>query len=268
MRLLLSFLLTISAFGGLFSQRPSGGSLFYEQIRLLDLKEREEAIVNEIISGNIPEFLKEWREIEFSGRDTSGNLHFVTIYVKADYLAAGSADDYFTLPMTPQSAQKIADHFNASLPTSRVVDLIYEKSELKLEPFNFIPRGNRNETPDLIYDHSKIVQAQIKASGRTPGVFVAGTKKDIVLSSKLSDTKRAHHVTIYGWHRLTGVPIQPVTNIHIDTYVDYSHGVRLVSNKILIDGKEYDYRLILKDSMLHSLLNSEKYPLSVTSYNY
>ncbi len=268
MRLLLSFLLTISAFGGLFSQRPSGGSLFYEQIRLLDLKEREEAIVNEIISGNIPDFLKEWREIEFSGRDTSGNLHFVTIYVKADYLAAGSDDDYFTLPMTPQSAQKIAEFFNASLPTPFIVDIIYKKAELKLEPFNFIPRRNRNETPDLFYDHSKIVHAQKKASGSTPGVFTAGTKKDIVISSKLSDPRRTHHVTIYGWHRLTGIPIQPVTNIHIDTSVDYSHGVRLLSNKILIDGKEYDYRVILRDSTLYSLLSSEKEPLTVTSYNY
>ena len=109
-----------------------------------------------------------------------------------------------------------------------------------------------------------------KGSYKCFKVFFSATMDSArnVKISKLSDTKRAHHVTIYGWHRLTGVPIQPVTNIHIDTYVDYSHGVRLVSNKILIDGKEYDYRLILKDSMLHSLLNSEKYPLSVTSHNY
>lgn len=238
MKFLLAAAILITASGSLFSQSSRGGSLFYEEMRLLEGVEREELIVKEII------------------------------FVKSDYLAAGSDDDYFTLPMTPQSAQKIAEFFNASLPTPFIVDIIYKKAELKLEPFNFIPRGNRNETPDLFYDHSKIVHAQKKASGSTPGVFTAGTKKDIVISSKLSDPRRTHHVTIYGWHRLTGIPIQPVTNIHIDTYVDYSHGVRLVSNKILIDGKEYDYRVILRDSTLYSLLSSEKEPLTVTSYNY
>ncbi|GAB1375140.1 hypothetical protein MASR1M46_20330 [Bacteroidales bacterium] len=238
MKFLLAAAILITASGSLFSQSSRGGSLFYEEMRLLEGAEREKLIVKEII------------------------------FVKSDYLAAGSDDDYFTLPMTPQSAQKIAEFFNASLPTPFIVDIIYKKAELKLEPFNFIPRGNRNETPDLFYDHSKIVHAQKKASGSTPGVFTAGTKKDIVISSKLSDPRRTHHVTIYGWHRLTGIPIQPVTNIHIDTYVDYSHGVRLVSNKILIDGKEYDYRVILRDSTLYSLLSSEKEPLTVTSYNY
>ena len=238
MKFLLAAAILITASGSLFSQSSRGGSLFYEEMRLLEGAEREKLIVKEIN------------------------------FVKSDYLAAGSDDDYFTLPMTPQSAQKIAEFFNASLPTPFIVDIIYKKAELKLEPFNFIPRRNRNETPDLFYDHSKIVHAQKKASGSTPGVFTAGTKKDIVISSKLSDPRRTHHVTIYGWHRLTGIPIQPVTNIHIDTSVDYSHGVRLLSNKILIDGKEYDYRVILRDSTLYSLLSSEKEPLTVTSYNY
>lgn len=99
-----------------------------------------------------------------------------------------------------------------------------------------------------------------------PGIFVAGTKKDIVISSKLSDPKRTHHVTIYGWHRLNGVAIQPPTNVHIDIYVDYSHGVRLVSNRVIVDGKEYDYRKLLSDPLLHTLLSNEKETLSRTSY--
>lgn len=268
MKFLLAAAILITASGSLFSQSSRGGSLFYEEMRLLEGAEREKLIVQEIIKGNIPSFLQSWQKLRYTARDTKDKIHRVTLFVKSDYLAAGSDDDYFTLPMTPQSAQKIAEFFNASLPTPFIVDIIYKKAELKLEPFNFIPRGNRNDTPDLFYDHSKIVHAQKKASGSTPGVFTAGTKKDIVISSKLSDPRRTHHVTIYGWHRLTGIPIQPVTNIHIDTYVDYSHGVRLVSNKILIDGKEYDYRVILRDSTLYSLLSSEKEPLTVTSYNY
>lgn len=264
--IILALLFLASALGALFSQSPRGGSLFYEKMRLLDFAEREDAIVKEITSGNFPNFLNPWEELNFTERDASGILRNVTIFVKADYIAAGKDEDYFTLPMSPQSAQKIADCFNASLPTPKIVDLVYKNSRLKLEPFNFIPRGNRNETPDILYDHSKIIAAQIKASGNRPGIFVAGTKKDIVISSKLDDPRRTHHVTIYGWHKLDSLPIQPETNIHIDIYVDYSHGVRLVSNRVIIDGNDYNYREILRDSVLHKLLSNESKPLESTAY--
>lgn len=248
------------------AQGDRGGSLFYEKLRLLDFNDREELIFNEIISGNYPQFLKNWEKVSFSDRDANGKKHRVTLFVKPDYLSVGNDSDLFIIPMGPITAQKIADTFNASLPTPKIVDLVYRKSKLKLEPFNYIPRGNRNETPDILFDHSKVIQAQIKASGYKPGIFVAGTKKDIVISSKLSDPVKNHHVTIYGWHRLNGKPIQPVTNIHINIYVDYSHGVRLISNRVLVDGKEYNYRDILKDTVLYTLLSNEKLPLVRASY--
>lgn len=266
MRFFVSFLVFAIASGSLFSQTIKDDSKFYEEMRILPINEREDLIVKEILSGNTPDFLKKFVRIKTVQKDSSGKKHSVTFFATPDYLAIGNDLNYFTIPMTPISAQKIADSLNASLPTPKVVDIIYEKSKLKLEPFNFIPRGNRNETPDILNDHSRIVTAQIKASGKTPGIFVAGTKKDIVISSKLSDPKRTHHVIIYGWHRLNGVAIQPVTNVHIDIYVDYSHGVRLISNRVLVDGKKYDYRTLLKDPLLHTLLNGESEPLLRTSY--
>lgn len=266
MKFICSLLVIATTFGSLYSQNASSGSQFYEVMRNLSFGEREDLIVKEITSGNIPEFLKKFVPVKTVQKDSSGRKHKVTIFVTADYLAIGNNQDYFTVPMGPVSAQKIADSMGASLPTPKVVDIIYEKCELKLEPFNYIPRGNRNETPDILNDHSRVIQAQIKASGNMPGIFVAGTKKDIVISSKLSDPKRTHHVTIYGWHRLNGVAIQPPTNVHIDIYVDYSHGVRLVSNRVIVDGKEYDYRKLLSDPLLHTLLSNEKETLSRTSY--
>jgi hypothetical protein len=255
-----------AAFTPLLSQESKGGSVFYEQMRTLSFEQREMAILNEANSGNIPHFIIDYIPLRSVQKDANGKKRSVTIFVSPDYLSIGNARDYFIIPVGPLTAQKIADKLNASLPTPKVVDLIYTRSKLKLEPFNFIPRGNRNETPDILYDHSKIIQAQIKASGKDPGIFVAGTKKDIVISSKLADPKRTHHVTIYGWHRLDGKPIQPVTNVHIDIYVDYSHGVRLISNRVLIDGKEYNYRDVLKDKVLHKLLSYEEEPLQMTSY--
>lgn len=259
-------LLTVTTFGSLYSQETKSGSVFYEQIRTLSFEERESMAVKEILAGNFPEFLKNYVAIIYSEKDAKGKEHQVTIYVSPDYLSIGNSLDYFIIPLSPMASEKIAKSMDASLPTPKMVDLIYENCELKLEPFNYIPRGNRNETPDIHYDHSKVIQAQIKAAGYAPGVFVAGSKKDLVISSKLIDSTRTHHVTIYGWHRLNGKPIQPLTNIHINTYVDYSHGTRLVSNKVLIDGNEYSYSDVLKNSLLYTLLSNENGPLSKTSY--
>ena len=58
------------------------------------------------------------------------------------------------------------------------------------------------------------------------GDLVAGHKKDLVLTRKMQG--RPDRVAIYGWHRLSGEPIQPVSTVHVDWYADYSHGVRLV----------------------------------------
>ena len=242
------------------------GSLFYEEMRLLEFGEREALIVSEISADNLPSFILDFVKITSSQKDSQGYTREVTLFVSPDYLSIGDSSDYFIIPMGPLSAQTIADRYNASLPTPKVVDIIYEHSVLKLEPFNYIPRRNRNETPDILYDHSKVIQAQMRAAGYPAGTFVAGTKKDIVISSKLSDPNRTRHVTIYGWHKLDGKPIQPVTNVHINTYVDYSHGVRLVSNRVLVDGIEYKFGDILKDTLLHTLLSYEDVPLAVVRY--
>ncbi len=64
----------------------------------------------------------------------------------------------------------------------------------------------------------------------------------------------SHHVIIYGWHRPDGTPIQPVYDGHVNTYVDYSHGVRLISNKVLVDGKEHRLQELIEDPVLWALI--------------
>ena len=63
---------------------------------------------------------------------------------------------------------------------------------------------------------------------------MGGTKKDIVISNKIIDPTRPGYVVIYGWHQLNGAAIQPLTNIHSGSYVDYSHGVRLMNAELLV----------------------------------
>jgi len=258
----------VITFNSLYSQVNKGDSPFYEQMRLLPFDKREELIFKEIVSGNVPDYMNGFVQVSFKEKDAKGKIHKVIIFVKPDYLTIGDGLSAFIIPMGPATAQRIADSLGCSLPTPKVVDIIYNKARLRVEPFNFIPRDDRNETPDILYDHSRVIFAQIKAAGCKPGVFIAGSKKDIVISSKLRDSLRKTNVTIYGWHRLDGTAIQPLYNRHLGNYVDYSHGVRLISERVIIDGKEYKYREILKDTLLHTLLSNEQEPLKTTSYPY
>jgi hypothetical protein len=64
-------------------------------------------------------------------------------------------------------------------------------------------------------------------------------------------------VAIYGWHYLTGEPIQPVYHRHVNTWVDYSHGIRLVDRDVVVDGVTMDIDLVLSDPVLSALLSDE-----------
>jgi len=44
--------------------------------------------------------------------------------------------------------------------------------------------------------------------------------------------------------------------MHISTYYDYSHGIRLVKNIMIIDGEDI-YRKLLKDPDLCKILSDE-----------
>ncbi len=65
--------------------------------------------------------------------------------------------------------------------------------------------------------------------------WYAGHKKDVVITNRL--TREQGRIAIYGWHQPTGIPIQPLSTVHGAGYADYSHGIRLVSDVVLIDGK-------------------------------
>jgi hypothetical protein len=183
-----------------------------------------------------------------------------------DYLGVGSDSDFFRVPMGPFTAQKIADLFGAVLPTKKIVDDIYLHSGNKLEPQFYAPVGNRNELVQQFVIHNNDIDSQMISKNGMKGNLTAGIKKDIIISSKLEDTSRTHHVTIYGWHRLDGNPIQPATNIHIDTYVDYSHGVRLINNEFLLDGEVKKTDEVLTDPVLYKIFLDEDEPLKRTSY--
>jgi hypothetical protein len=174
-----------------------------------------------------------------------------------DYISIGSDSDFCRVPMGPITAQTVADWFNATMPTRKLVDNIYQNASVKLAPVPYAPVGNENEKVYKFIQHNNDIQTQFNNANGELGELIGGTKKDVVISNKIVDPNRPNHVTIYGWHQLNGQPIQPLTNIHYNYYVDYSHGIRFLYSKVLVDGDTMNVRDILKDNILYKILSDE-----------
>jgi hypothetical protein len=224
-----------------------GGAAFARSIAGLPLKEREERILAEVKAGNVPPFLRKLVPVTV----TAGAIR-ATYQVAPDYLAIGSDGDYFLMPMTPFTAQKIADLLGCTLPTRRMVDDIYASARVKMTP-SPIPPSPAMTTVPVFLRHNETVRT---GRGEEPlGVLVAGHKKDVVIANKVFAA--AGKVAIYGWHKPDGRPIQPLYTGHTAAWVDYSHGIRLVRRRMVVDGKETTIDEVLADPALAPLVSDE-----------
>lgn len=226
------------------------GTDFYKAVSASKWKQRDSLAVQEILAGNIPSFLHKFVAVKSEIRDSLGNVHHAVFYASPDYLSIGTDADWARIPLTPMAAQKIADRFDCFLPTRKMVDLIYKQAVVKLEP---VPMYAFRDSSVTMWQHHLIIEGLRK--GRKG--LIAGIKKDVVISAKIRDAKPDHEA-IYGWHRSNDKPIQPLYTGHINWWVDYSHGIRLIYRKIKMDGKEMDYIDVLKDSILQKLLCDEE----------
>jgi hypothetical protein len=219
------------------------------------LDDREAAILWEITNGNFPEFLRELKVVpirgvlrdqsEKSDREVSTSLH-----VMPDYLAVGNDADFVRVPMTPQTAQRIANRFGFVLPTRKIVDTIDRHASVHLSPY---PLSEDREAVATFLEHQRVIER--KRAGKPLGLLITGVKKDIVLSPRIFE--RPQRVAIYGWRQLDGRPIQPLTIVHTNRYVDYSHGARLVLNAVDIEGQQTRITDLLADPIGCRLVSDE-----------
>jgi hypothetical protein len=241
-------------------QRTSSltGNEFYHRAFAMKWKERDSFVVKEILAGNVPSFLKKFVPVHASIADPVTNkIIKATYYVAPDYLSIGSDDDWARINITPMAAQKIADSFGCFLPTRKMVDDIYKAAKLKLEP---VPLYAFRDSTPVMWHHHLIIEGQRR--GRKG--LIAGIQKDVVISGKISrdpipTAMGTDRVAIYGWHKLDGQPIQPLYTGHINWWVDYSQGIRLIYRKIKVNGRWMDYTDVLKDPVLQKLLCDEEY---------
>jgi hypothetical protein len=222
----------------------------------LSLQAREEMIYAEIKRGNVPNFLRKFKEIKDS-ISIDGVITTISYQVLPDYFAIGSDDDFFYVSMTPNLAQRIADLMKCSLPTKKMVDIIYQRATIKLKP-QPIPPTKAMTTLPIFIAHTDSVKSQLHLFKRQhlEGALTAGNKKDIIISNKIYTEKTAK-VVIYGWHKPDGKAIQPVYNKHTNLWTDYSHGARYIRSKVWLNGKKTTMAKILNDPKLCVLLSDE-----------
>jgi hypothetical protein len=251
--------------------RPVGaltGSQFVALVTNYSLTDRENEIYSQVLSGNVPDFQRNLIPVTNS-QTISSTLYTYTYYVLPDYLAIGCDTNYFLCPMTPLLAQRIADAFNCTMPTRKMVNQIWTAATVHLAP-STIPPSPQMITIPVMSQHNDTVWEQRSAvlAAHPLGELVGGDKKDVVISNLIYGYTPGR-VVIYGWHYLNGTPIQPLYNGHEETYADYSHGIRLVQMNMILNGSTTTVSSVLQSSTLNPLLSDEgsiaipRYPVNL-----
>jgi hypothetical protein len=220
-----------------------GGDALAALMASLSRGEREGRIAAEVFAGNVPTW---WRRLVPVTMVRRVGTREVTVRFEAtpDYMAVGSDDDWFLMPPAPETANLIGALTDTRLPTPPMVDAIWQAAAIRLGPDSITPSAAMVTVP-VFADHMRMIRARRTAVGAVPGALVAGHKKDVVQAPRL-DTLPGR-VAIYGWHRPDGRPIQPLYTGHASSHVDYSHGIRLVSRWVVVDGVPRDLDALLRD---------------------
>jgi hypothetical protein len=231
-----------------------GGKAFIASLGNINPDQRDEAIADEIIRGNIPDFMRN----PFLVRTTAlvdGKQVGASFLVAPDYLCIGSDDDFITVPMCFRNAHRICAAFDCQLPTRKLVNAIWsDPQSCHISPHPMTPGPQMQSTDYLLKEHDSI-ESEKKLKGLERGKFFAGHKKDVVISAGYASHPGME--AIYGWHQPNGQPIQPLSFAHNQNYSDYSHGARLISNDVVVDGKRIHFSDLLADQSICELASDE-----------
>lgn len=226
------------------------GSEFALAIQGMDQVARESAILAAVGEGWMPAWLltAKWRPVKVAHKGRT-----LVYFVAPDYFSIGTDEDYVRIPMRPATFQAIADAFYAIMPTKHMVDAIWAAAGCKIAPHPFPPGAAMVTVPRFVESNTAI-QTELAAVGCGPETaLVAGDKKDVVIGPNLDGTK----VAIYGWHQVTGKPIQSYPGPHTVDHVDYSHGARLVSRHALLDDELIDLVTIFENPDLYPMVSDQ-----------
>lgn len=239
------------------------GSQFIHQVMNMSAEERDSVVYKEIADGNLPDSFRQPIYLTDSLQDAEGIRHKVTLCVLPDFLAIGTDTDFLRIPMLPRTAQKLAELYEAILPTRKISDFIHCHSRIKLIPHPMIPDSTMTTIP-VFARHDFIIESARQTNCQPLHTLISGHKKDIVITNRIA--KEPGRLFIYGWHYQDGKPIQPLSAAHSIGYVDYSHGVRLIRDEVLVDGELHSLKDLLQDPILYRLFSDEDGPMTTTRY--
>jgi hypothetical protein len=237
------------------------GMQFAATISDIDRHEREAAILDQLLKGNLPCFLRKLAAVKVEYRTAGEKNRTATVFVMPEYLAIGDDRDFLRIPMNLHTAVAVADHFGFLLPTRKMVDAIYNQAAFHLMP-QPLPAGPRMTSTEYYRRHNAMIDEQFKARHVRLGSLISGHKKDVVVSNRL--ISHPGQIAIYGWHRDVGDPIQPLSTVHGAGYADYSHGIRLVGRMALVEGELRPVAELLLDPEFARVLSDEG-PISLQS---
>jgi len=143
-----------------------------------------------------------------------------TLYASNDYYK----EKGIRKPVGLTEAFQIVEREGLRLPTVEEVDAIWENADIRLSP-SYMKPGPEMTSESYAIEHDARINKQLREAGYKDwsDKLIAGHKKDIININP--DSKK---VAIYGWHRMSGKPVQPYSTVHHREYADYSHGLRLV----------------------------------------
>ncbi len=222
----------------------------------LSLTNRENMIYAQIVAGNVPNFYRKLDSVVSTGT-TNGVKQKVTYYVAPDYVTIGIDSDYYLCPMSPMLATKIGNLTGTTLCTRKMVGDVWTAAQVKLQPQTIPPSSQMSTVPVMMHHDSLVDSLRDTYFPAHPlGQLVSGDQKDVVISNLIYNT--ANRVVIFGWYYPTGTYIQPMTNVHADTYMDYSHGIRLVQNNCVLNNSiQTTIQSVLESSAEDSVLSDE-----------
>jgi hypothetical protein len=240
-----------------------GGRAFVQGLPAGPGAKREAMILQAVRQGFV-------RPLEWKAVDCSRGGHTCTVYVLADAIAVGTADDWVRVSVSTLTAQMIADQLGALLPTPRICDRAWAAADTKLNPRPQPPDSKMASTARMLSYHDAVEKERAGAGG-----LVRPVGKSFVLINDLAGPAKLHGQTvpgsqrtaIYGWHRKNGKAIQNATdNAHVAGYTDYSHTVAdLVRADCVVDGAERQLAAVYMDPELGALV-SDMGPLKLTRH--
>lgn len=202
-------------------------------------KEREELLLGAVARGALDP--PEWTTItaNYKGRRAQ-------IQVTTDALTILGV----RFDVTAEGAQRIADQLRAVLPTPRILQLIWEQADVRLEPCT-LPADAKMASTARMIQHSECVDQRI--AGRTG--MVANEGKHWVLTNRIAGKENL--AANYGWFVKGRRPVQTVGTRHDTAHTDYSQIVRLVKPIMKVDGRDVDIRHVGRSPELWGLVSDE-----------